>query len=62
MIRVSLCQSCAFVREVKGRHGQRYLLCENPEIAAKYPAQPVLACPGFERGGGITPRAAPVAT
>jgi len=49
MFRVSLCQSCAFVREVKGRRGQVYLLCENEEIAAKYPTQPVLACPGFAR-------------
>jgi hypothetical protein len=44
---VSLCQSCAFVREVQGRRGQRYLLCENEAIAAKYPAQPVLTCPGY---------------
>src|SRR5436309_15599846 len=37
----SLCESCTFVRHVQGRLGQRYLLCENPEIAAKYPPQPV---------------------
>lgn len=47
MIGVSLCQTCAFVREVKGRLGQRYLLCENESIPAKYPAQPVVACPGY---------------
>jgi hypothetical protein len=45
----SLCLSCRFVREVHGRAGRRYLLCRNEAIAAKYPHQPVLACPGFER-------------
>jgi hypothetical protein len=58
MIGVSLCQSCAFVREVQGRHGQLYLLCENPAIAAKYPAQPVLRCAGY----AFKPRSAPAAT
>jgi hypothetical protein len=48
--RTSLCESCAFVRRVEGRHAQRYLLCRNPSIAAKYPPQPVLACPGYEPG------------
>jgi hypothetical protein len=47
MFGMSLCQTCAFVREVHGRRGQLYLLCENETIAAKYPAQPVLACPGY---------------
>jgi hypothetical protein len=55
MIRVSLCQSCAFVREVRGRHGQIYLLCENETIAAKYPPQPVLTCPGWRLGGDSNP-------
>jgi hypothetical protein len=45
----SLCPSCRFVQEVKGRLGQRYLLCRNEAIEAKYPPQPVLACPGYER-------------
>ena len=45
----SLCQICAFVREVKGRHGQTYLLCRNTAIPDKYPRQPVVACPGYER-------------
>jgi hypothetical protein len=43
----SLCESCTFVRHVQGRLGQRYLLCQNETIAAKYPAQPVLACVGY---------------
>lgn len=45
----SLCQSCVFVRKVRGRRGQEYLLCRNVSIPEKYPRQPVLACPGYER-------------
>jgi hypothetical protein len=44
---MSLCRSCAFVKLVSGRHGQSYLLCRNETIPAKYPPQPVRACPGF---------------
>jgi hypothetical protein len=43
----SLCQSCSFKRDVHGRRGQHYLLCRNEAIEAKYPPQPVLACPGY---------------
>jgi hypothetical protein len=43
----SLCESCTFVRHVHGRLGQRYLLCRNDAIAAKYPPQPVLSCVGY---------------
>jgi hypothetical protein len=45
----SLCQSCVFVRRVRGRRGQEYLLCRNEAIPEKYPRQPVLTCPGYER-------------
>jgi hypothetical protein len=45
----SLCQSCVFVRRVHGRRGQEYLLCRNDSIPEKYPRQPVLACPGYDR-------------
>ena len=45
----SLCHSCRFAKEVKGRLGQRYLLCRNDAIAVKYPPQPVRACPGHAR-------------
>jgi hypothetical protein len=44
---VSLCHTCAFVREVKGRLGQTYLMCQNEAIAAKYLPQPVLQCVGY---------------
>jgi hypothetical protein len=44
---LSLCPSCVFVKETTGRRGQTYLLCRNQAIEAKYPPQPVLACPGY---------------
>jgi len=47
--RPSLCVSCDFVRRVRGRLGQTYLLCRNERIAAKYPPQPVPSCLGYER-------------
>jgi hypothetical protein len=50
----SLCPSCVFVREVAGRHRQRYLLCRNEAIPAKYPQQPVIACSVYEPGTSAT--------
>ena len=47
----SLCDTCVFVREVSGRRGQVYLLCQNDAIAAKYLPQPVLECGGYEPTG-----------
>src|SRR5581483_6079864 len=44
----SLCESCAFVRHVHGKRGQRYLLCTNEAIDVKYPPQPVGRCEGYE--------------
>ena len=43
----SLCHTCAFVREVTGRLGQTYLMCQNETIPAKYLLQPVLQCVGY---------------
>ena len=43
----SLCESCTFMRETHGRRGQRYLLCRNPSIPAKYLPQPVVSCDGY---------------
>jgi hypothetical protein len=53
----SLCLSCLFVRTVRGRGGQQYLLCRNEAVGEKYPRQPVLTCCGYEpaktnEGGG----------
>ena len=44
----SLCETCAYVRDVQSRRGQHYLLCQNEAIADKYPRQPMLACVGYE--------------
>jgi len=46
--RKSLCASCAFVRVVRGRRDQRYLLCRNDAIPEKYPRQPVVECRGYD--------------
>jgi hypothetical protein len=46
----SLCHTCSFVRTVQGRRDQTYLLCRNETVAAKYPPQPVVACPGYIPG------------
>jgi hypothetical protein len=43
----SLCLSCVFVKEVRGRRGQTYLLCRNANIPDKYPRQPVIRCSGY---------------
>jgi hypothetical protein len=43
-----MCHSCAFVRAVKGRAGQAYVLCQNEAVLAKYPQQPVFACPAYD--------------
>ena len=43
----SLCPTCTFVREVTGRLGQTYLMCQNDTIPAKYLPQPVLQCTGY---------------
>jgi hypothetical protein len=53
--RPSLCRSCVFVKETTGRRGQTYLLCRNEAIEAKYPPQPVLACPGYLPKADRTP-------
>jgi hypothetical protein len=43
-----LCATCAFTQAVTGRRGQRYLLCRNDNVPARYPPQPVLTCSGYE--------------
>ena len=46
----SLCHTCVFVRKVRGRLGQTYLMCQNEAIPAKYLPQPVLQCTGYAAG------------
>lgn len=43
----SLCQTCTYVRKVKGRLDQTYLMCQNDAVASKYLPQPVLQCVGY---------------
>ncbi len=47
----SLCQTCAWVREVVTPKGSRFLLYQlsvsNPDYT-KYPPQPVVRCDGYQ--------------
>lgn len=48
---VSLCVHCRWVREVVSGSGSKFLLCRlaaEDKTYAKYPAQPVVRCEGFE--------------
>jgi hypothetical protein len=52
---VSLCESCANVREVRTARS-RFLLCELSLADAaypKYPPQPVALCDGYKRKGEV---------
>ena len=49
--RGGLCGRCRLARLVENARGSRFVLCESPETA-KYPGQPVLSCPWFERPAG----------
>jgi hypothetical protein len=46
----SLCETCAFMREIVTPKGSRFLLCQlaqsNPAFR-KYPPQPVVQCGGY---------------
>lgn len=43
----SLCHSCAEMRPVAGKRGQTYYLCRSDVVEARYPRQPVTACPAY---------------
>ena len=48
---VGLCDRCAFSRVVENKRGSIFHLCERSledSRFRKYPALPVLTCPGFE--------------
>ena len=61
MIR-SLCETCAWVREVVTPKGSRFLLCQlsqTDRAYPKYPPQPVVQCDGYRQKGqteGVTER------
>jgi len=50
MIEAGLCETCAHARLIRSARGARFLLCglaaADPRFR-RYPALPVLACPGF---------------
>jgi hypothetical protein len=48
----SLCETCAWVREVVTPKGSRFLLCrlsQTDPAYPKYPPQPVVRCEGYRR-------------
>jgi hypothetical protein len=58
----SVCETCAWMREITTPKGTRFLLCQlsqsNPNYP-KYPPQPVVRCDGYqdkEQSGGIVER------
>ena len=49
---LSLCQTCALMREVITRKGSRFLLCQLSQTDPaypKYPPQPVVRCEGHQK-------------
>lgn len=52
MVKQSLCEACAWMREMVTPKGSRFLLCQlsqtNPDFP-KYPPQPVVRCAGFQK-------------
>lgn len=48
---VGLCASCKHVKVITSARGSRFILCglaRTDERFKKYPALPVLRCPGYE--------------
>jgi hypothetical protein len=58
----SLCETCAWMREVVTPKGSRFLLCQLSQTDPafpKYPPQPVVRCDGYrkkEQTGGTVER------
>jgi hypothetical protein len=49
-MRQSLCETCAWLREVNTPKGSRFLLCQLSQTDSsysKYPSQPVVRCQGY---------------
>jgi hypothetical protein len=47
----SLCERCAWLREVRTPKGSRFLLCRRSQTDPaypRYPPQPVVRCAGYE--------------
>jgi hypothetical protein len=48
----SLCETCAWMREVITPKGSRFLLCQLSQSNldySKYPSQPVVQCDGYQK-------------
>jgi hypothetical protein len=58
----SLCETCAWMREVVTPKGSRFLLCRLSQADPaypKYPPQPVVRCDGYQKKeptGGVEER------
>ena len=53
----SLCESCAWMRDVVTPKGSRFLLCQLSQTDSaypKYPPQPVIRCAGYVRENQAT--------
>jgi hypothetical protein len=51
---LSLCETCALMREIVTPKGSRFLLCQlskTDPAYRKYPPQPVVSCGGYQRKG-----------
>ena len=51
---LSLCETCAWMREVVTPKGSRFLLCQLSQTDRdypKYPPQPVVRCDGYRKKG-----------
>jgi hypothetical protein len=49
----SLCDTCAWMREIVTPKGSRFLLCQfskSDPAYPKYPPQPMVGCGGYVRG------------
>ena len=50
MVKQSLCETCAWMREIVTPKGSRFLLCQLSQTNStfpKYPPQPVVRCEGY---------------
>jgi hypothetical protein len=48
----SLCETCAFMREIITPKGSRFLLCQlskSDPAYPKYPPQPIVRCGGYQK-------------
>lgn len=53
MTSASLCETCASLRRIRSSTGSVFLLCQKAKLDprfAKYPPQPIRACPGYAPG------------